>query len=487
MFSENRRLRFLLVLIVAQIGCLAVGLWIHYRLVISAVYQATEEEASAVLVSDADELLAAIGRLERPGEAGEAAYLKAVQQVLQRQQRLTEVGWVLVDPQWRILSIPADPQADSPTPEAAGETLAWTRRSEETHGDVGRIRGTLILGGERHVAVASGLKGEAGYLVVHRPLQEAEVPLGTFVDSLPASGVIAWIWTSALLIVVVYLIVTRVYDELSKNRLQVEADALRRIQSLVRTRDAVIFALARLGESRDEVTGRHVERVSFYASRLATAASHLPKFRETITPEFVRLIAISSVLHDIGKVGIEDSILFKPGRLTDAERARMQQHATIGGGHLGDIEQRLGCSNVIRMAREIAEHHHERWDGAGYPSGLAGEEIPLAARIVGIADVYEALTSIRDYKPPYPHQRCVEMIRSKAGKHFDPDLVAAFLKVEGSFRRIACQYGEQVFRNADPNTLEPESSEDLQCAGLVSAMKVLDQDWTVPMPSSHLR
>jgi len=307
--------------------------------------------------------------------------------------------------------------------------------------------------------------------------QQADLAHGAYTTL--AAATLAWVWTSVLLVIVVDLIFTKLCDKLSTEQSQAQAETLRNIQTLVRTRDAVIFGLANLAESRDEMTGRHVERVSFYSGRLAIAAGVEPKFRDVVTPEFVRVIAVSSVLHDIGKVGIEDRILFKPGALSEAERLRMHQHTTLGAKYLADIEQRLGSSQMIRMARDIALWHHEHWDGTGYPHGLAGEAIPLPARIVGIADVYEALMSLRVYKPPYCHERCVEIIRGEAGKQFDPDLVAAFLRVQSSFRRFADQYGEDSFRSYD-RQVQPSTNEDVRCMGLAPAMKAIDEEWTVP-------
>ncbi len=159
----------------------------------------------------------------------------------------------------------------------------------------------------------------------------------------------------------------------------------------------------------------------------ATALSRYPRYRNVVTHEFARVIEASVALHDIGKVGVEDAILLKRGRLTDAQRARTESHTTIGGKCLKEIEQRLGRSNFLQMAREITLYHHEHWDGSGYPDGLAGEDIPLAARIVSIVDVYEALSSKRVYKEAFPHDQCVAMIREQAGRQFDPGLVEVFL------------------------------------------------------------
>ena len=213
--------------------------------------------------------------------------------------------------------------------------------------------------------------------------------------------------------------------------------SLQRYGDLLRTRDAVIFGLAKLAESRDPDTGNHLERIAVYSTRLATVLRRNPRYRRQLTPAFVKLIGISSALHDIGKVGIEDSILLKPGQFEEQERLVMQMHVAIGGKCIREIESQLGRSNFLQMAREIAFCHHERWDGSGYPKGLAGEEIPLAARIVAVADVYDALATKRVYKAAFPHAKCVEMIRAEAGKQFDPAVVDAFLEVEAEFRAIA--------------------------------------------------
>ncbi|HET6426699.1 MAG TPA: HD domain-containing phosphohydrolase [Planctomycetaceae bacterium] len=212
---------------------------------------------------------------------------------------------------------------------------------------------------------------------------------------------------------------------------------------LVRTRDAVIFGLAKLAESRDTDTGYHLERISAYSTRLAQALRRDPRFRNQISSQFIRDIGVCSALHDIGKVGVEDAILLKPGPLSPSERKRMQEHARIGAECLGQIERRLGQANFLETAREIALLHHEKWDGSGYPQGLSGTSIPLSARIVAIADVYDALSVARCYKDPIPHEKCVEIIRAEAGKHFDPAIVETFLAVKSEFERIRASYAEK--------------------------------------------
>ncbi len=255
-----------------------------------------------------------------------------------------------------------------------------------------------------------------------------------------AIRVMAFIWIAALQGVVAHLVLSRAQEETSRKQSRAESEVLQRDSELLRTRDAVIFGLAKLAESRDPDTGYHLERIALYSTRLAAALRRNPRFRRQITPQFVKLIGISASLHDIGKVGIADSILLNPAKFDDRQRQAMQHHAVIGGQCIRDIESRLGKSNFLQMAREIAFAHHERWDGTGYPSGLAGEEIPLAARIVAVADVYDALSTKRVYKDPLPHAQCAAMIKEGKGTHFDPAVIAAFCEIEAEFQEIAQRY-----------------------------------------------
>lgn len=257
-----------------------------------------------------------------------------------------------------------------------------------------------------------------------------------------AIRVTAWLWIAAVQAVVAYLVLTREQEESVRRHQHAEHVSMQQYNELLRTRDAVIFGLAKLAESRDPDTGNHLERIAIYSTRLASAARHEPSYRDQITPTFIKLIGVSSALHDIGKVGIRDSILLKPGRLEPSERLMIQLHVAIGGRCIREIESRMGRSNFLSMAREIAFGHHEHWDGLGYPKGLAGEEIPLAARIVAIADVYDALSTKRIYKEAFPHSKCVEIIREETGKQFDPTLVKVFLKLESEFHEIADSFRE---------------------------------------------
>jgi putative two-component system response regulator len=208
-----------------------------------------------------------------------------------------------------------------------------------------------------------------------------------------------------------------------------------RILSL-ETRDVVIFALARLAESRDTETGAHLERVQHYCQLLASMLRSQGRFPTQIDGEFIRLITETSPLHDIGKVGIPDSVLLKPGRLTHDEFEIMKTHTLIGAQTLQAALDKFPEAKFLRMARDIAASHHERYDGAGYPYNLSGEDIPLCGRIVAVADVYDAMTSKRVYKSAYSHETAVELISEQSGQQFDPSVVAAFLQCATAFREI---------------------------------------------------
>jgi len=199
-------------------------------------------------------------------------------------------------------------------------------------------------------------------------------------------------------------------------------------------RDAIVFALAKLSESRDDDTGKHLERICRYVEIIAT---ELKRTRDDLDDDWVRTVSVTAALHDIGKVGIPDAVLCKPGRLTDDEHKVIQRHATIGGDTLLAIKQRWADDAFLVTATEIAFAHHEKWDGSGYPFGLARDDISLAARIVAVADVYDALTSARCYKKAMPHDQAVGIITDGAGSHFDPDVVDAFLAVQEKIRVAA--------------------------------------------------
>jgi len=213
------------------------------------------------------------------------------------------------------------------------------------------------------------------------------------------------------------------------DELAVRVRAGERILSL-ETRDMVLFSLAKLAESRDPDTGRHLERVQEYCGIIARRVNKKIESQEGFEPSFVRMVFQTSPLHDIGKIGIPDTVLLKPGRLSDREFEIMKTHTVVGASTLNAALKQFPNAAFLRMARDIALGHHERFDGTGYPLGLSGRNIPLAARIVAVADVYDALTSKRVYKNAFAHDVARSIILEESGSHFDPELVQIFADAE---------------------------------------------------------
>ena len=223
------------------------------------------------------------------------------------------------------------------------------------------------------------------------------------------------------------------------------------------SRDLLIFSLAKLADSRDPETGAHLERIREYCRILGEELSHVRKFRDFLDGEYVQLLYLTSPLHDIGKVGIPDSVLLKPGRLSQDEFEIMKHHSMIGAKTL---EMAVGShpeAQFLTMARDIALTHHERFDGRGYPNGLDGDSIPLCGRIAALADVYDALTTKRVYKPKFSHEAARSIIIEGRGTQFDPDIVDSFLRRESEFVRV----GHRLGTDDTPPPLEEDGGEDL--------------------------
>ena len=210
-----------------------------------------------------------------------------------------------------------------------------------------------------------------------------------------------------------------------------------------RAKDAIVLALASLAETRDNDTGNHIRRTQHYVRALAEAARAHARFRHELEGTTIDLLYRTAPLHDIGKVGIPDEILLKPGKLDEQEYAVMQTHTELGDRAIADAAQHLGAATpFLRLAQEIARTHHERWDGTGYPNGLKGTEIPLSGRLMAIADVYDALVSQRIYKPALTHGEAVQVILAERGRHFDPELVDVFAEVAAVFDLIRQHYAD---------------------------------------------
>lgn len=211
---------------------------------------------------------------------------------------------------------------------------------------------------------------------------------------------------------------------------------------LTATRDLTIRALSSLAETRDNETGLHIIRTQHYIKLLAENLKSHPDFSKVLQPSFVELLYKSAPLHDVGKIGIPDHILLKPGKLTDEEFVVMRTHAELGRDALAAAATGNEASAFLCLAQEIALNHHEKWDGTGYPSQLSGEAIPLSARLMALADVYDALISKRVYKAAMTHLQARDIIVEGRGTHFDPRVVDSFLATEKDFIRIAAEYGD---------------------------------------------
>jgi putative two-component system response regulator len=223
---------------------------------------------------------------------------------------------------------------------------------------------------------------------------------------------------------------------IERHSLDLEARVQDQIRRLSVTHFETIFAMSKLAESRDPETGEHIARIREYCKTLSQNLMGIPEYASTIDQTFLDVLYAAAPLHDIGKVGIPDRILLKPGKLTPEEFTVMKTHTTIGAMTLRSVAEQHPGNALMTMGIQIAEHHHERWDGKGYPHGLAEEEIPLAARILALGDVYDALTSRRVYKEAFSHDKSCSIILAEQGAAFDPRIVEVFRRVQGEFQAI---------------------------------------------------
>jgi putative two-component system response regulator len=246
-------------------------------------------------------------------------------------------------------------------------------------------------------------------------------------------------------------------DRLARQNDWLEAEVHRRMRENVLVRDLGIRALASISEARDNETGRHIVRTQNYVGILARHLAGHPRFARALAGDRLDMVVKAAPLHDVGKVGVPDSILLKPGRLTPEEFDVMKTHATIGANAIeraiaqalagvaeGEAEQARGAVAFMRVAHEIALGHHEKWDGSGYPAGLAGEPIPVSARLMALADVFDALMSKRVYKPAMGIEETTRIIVEGRGRHFAPDVVDAFLACREAFTAVAERLADPV-------------------------------------------
>ncbi|TYB33830.1 MAG: two-component system response regulator [Flexistipes sinusarabici] len=233
-----------------------------------------------------------------------------------------------------------------------------------------------------------------------------------------------------------HLNLRRSQQELQKYSLHLEELVDEKVKEISESQVATIHALSSLAEHRDDDTGQHIRRTQHFCKLLAEQLRKNPKYSERVTDSFIYNIYCAAPLHDIGKVGIADNILLKPGKLTDDEFEIMKGHVMIGVRTLESVQKDYPNNEFINMGVRLTKSHHEKWDGSGYPDGLSGEDIPLCGRIMAVVDVYDALRSKRPYKEPFPHEKAVEIIQKDTGTHFDPDVAEAFMMLEKEFARI---------------------------------------------------
>ena len=369
--SVSKRSKHVCLVILAQAGCLAVGLWMQHRFVVSSTQTEAMEQAWVELDESAQRIVAYLGDAPLSFSDGETLDVVRLRR-LAASAASQVAGVCLVDGNWTVVfEEPAAATGGGPGI-TVGTHLPWTAEPGPTVDAAQFSRGAFAGPRGTQLAVAHTLKNVNGYLVVYCPRAAIEAKTAAVLSSRPAIGGLTWLWTSVLLSISTYMVLARFYDDAERERARATADGMHQRQKLLRTRDAVIFGLAKLADSRDPETGDHLERISVYSTMLASVLRNHPKYAAQVTPAFVRLIGISAALHDIGKVGIEDRILLKPGPLTADERTRIQEHSAMGGECLREIEQRLGSSNFLQMAREIAFAHHERWDGGGLSARTQG-------------------------------------------------------------------------------------------------------------------
>ena len=236
----------------------------------------------------------------------------------------------------------------------------------------------------------------------------------------------------------------RLVAERTRDILRQSEELMRRKRQLIASQSATIMAFCSLAEARDNETGNHIRRTQHYVLALAEHLAGHPRFSDRLDEETINLLFKSAPLHDVGKVAIPDAVLCKPGPLTPQEWEIMRRHCEFGRDAIAVAENELAVEgdSFLRFAKEIAYGHHERWDGTGYPLGLAGEAIPMSARLMAVADVYDALISKRVYKEAMPHEEAMALIAQGRGGHFDPDIAEAALALQDVFREIAQRFSD---------------------------------------------
>ncbi|MEM6329381.1 MAG: HD domain-containing phosphohydrolase [Planctomycetota bacterium] len=345
-------------------------------------------------------------------------------------------GRVLCHPRLKARPVFAQGTAAGRVTVNSGASAGGVPSSEALSGGQsgGRVSGGVVQTSEGlQIVAAAELPEINARVLVHQLGRGIDAAIARVVEPVRPIGLAVSLGLVALTTVGVASVVRKHENQLEAINRNLEGLVERRTNSLMKTRNGLIFGLAKLAESRDTDTGEHLERIAKYVSILAR---QLQENGVPLSDADIEQLALASSLHDIGKVGVPDAVLLKPGRLDPDERAVIETHAAIGGDCLRALSERLGDDDFLQAAEEIAYGHHEKWDGTGYPFQRSGEQIPLSARIVAVADVYDALRSKRPYKDGMPHEKARAILVADSGSHFDPVVVEAFLATEESFRAV---------------------------------------------------
>jgi putative two-component system response regulator len=296
------------------------------------------------------------------------------------------------------------------------------------------VSGEVEVSGQLYSAACLALPDINAVLAVYQSEQRIQEGIAQLVNPLTQVGLIVSAAVTGVTALLTMFLLSRFESTLTTVNGSLEKEVERRTQSLLQSRNAVAIGLARLAESRSKDTSQHLDRLRKYVTILAT---EMAKHSNEIDYHYVANLAVASSLHDVGKVSVPDGVLLKQGLLTPAERRAMQLHTVLGAECIGAMQRQTGDDQFLELGRQVAAAHHEQWDGSGYPHGLQGRSIPLAARIVALADVYDALTSHRPYRQAVSHVEAREWIVAQYGAHFDPAVVEAFVAREQDFVKIS--------------------------------------------------
>ena len=446
MFQTKKRYQLVINLAAVQMFCLGWGIYFFSTWMTGSIRETVHEQVLADNIQVARQMTTLIKEMQLGDVRHNLEDWNRMQSVIQEVQ-LPNEGYVCLVDQGDgnlichpALKSPPNYLANSKSTNAKSMMAKKKMMPKPMPVDAGqnnrpKVSGGVIGKGDAlQVVAAAEIPTLEAKLLVHqkgsgidRAVSNVTAPI------LPIGLTIALCLVASTTIAMTYVI--KQYDDrLGRINEKLEVRVEQRTRSLRRTRDAVIFGLAKLAESRDTDTGEHLERIRIYVNILV---KQLVDLGVEVDSKTVRDIGLASSLHDIGKVGIADRVLLKPGKLDAEERTEMQRHASMGGDCLQAIGERLGEDDFLQLSKEIAYAHHEKWDGTGYPNGLAGEMIPLSARIVALADVYDALRSRRPYKEPMPHEKARSILLRGSGEHFDPVVIEAFLASEREFEQIS--------------------------------------------------